>query len=383
MKYSLKNNIYNLFLITIAILFSFVLSEILLRLFWLPNQPTNPRLACEYDAELGWRKIPNKSVLMKTKEYAVNEHINLNGLRGPVYPYKKTENSIRILLLGDSFVEGYSVDDAHLFSNLLEYKLQAKTNQKIETINMGTGGYSTDQEYLIYFLEGTKYQPDIVLLFFYYNDLLYNIKSEYDNYPKPYFTESQGSIELKNVPIPKTTKFSKTKIFFSNIALLKLTKKTQEQLFCKFGDKNKTDENETDCFLKLTPLWVERAWFITELIFTKLNSLIVKTNGKLVVVYVPAYFEIDPELSTRPDNLKAQDISIDQVSLRLKTMCHKNKINFFALTPELIKNNKYGPLYYRIDGHWNIKGHQMVADLLSRQLSVLISMKPLIQQRMN
>jgi lysophospholipase L1-like esterase len=368
MKSSLKNNIYNLFLITIAILFSFILSEILLRFFWLPNQPTNPRLVCEYDAELGWRKIPNKSVLMKTKEYAVNEHINIKGLRGTVYPYNKKPASYRVLLLGDSFVEGYSVDDLNLFSNLLEERLKNIKDKTFEVINMGTGGYSTDQEYLLYSNEGNKYKPDLVILFFYYNDLLYNIQPFYSAYPKPLFIESQGSLQLTNVPLTKAKQFNFTRRFFRNIALIRFAKVATDILTQIYFKNKEMPENETDCFFKNPPEWVEKAWHITELIINQLNSVILQNEGKLLVINIPAIFNLDTTRGPKTINSKLNDFAFQQVGGRLREICMRNSIDFVDLTQEFMKDTNPCSFYYPLDGHWNANGHHKVANILAREI---------------
>ena len=46
-------------------------------------------------------------------------------------------------------------------------------------MNGGTAGYSTDQEMLFYETEGHRYQPRVVVLFFYYNDVVYNDRQEF------------------------------------------------------------------------------------------------------------------------------------------------------------------------------------------------------------
>ncbi len=87
----------------------------------------NPKLLCECDPVLGWRKIPGKEGwIEKRGQYRVFEKINSKGLRGPECPYQKPEGEFRILVLGDSFVEAFSVSLEDLFIQRLEDALNAR-----------------------------------------------------------------------------------------------------------------------------------------------------------------------------------------------------------------------------------------------------------------
>ena len=338
-------------------------AELLLRVFWLPRQGTPARIACEYDSLLGWKKIGGRSVNIRTSEYSLRETLNSKGLRGPDYPYERDTSSLRVLALGDSFVEGYSVPDIGLFSVLLENMLQLQSSSAVEIINMGTGGYSTDQEYLAYGSEGRKYRPDLVLLFFYYNDLLYNIKSSYDGYPKPYFSIVGRKLRLGNVPVPKTGLHGQLRTYLKSIALLKLVSSLKYQLRHKkaAGSAN----IETDVFLPTPPLWVDKAWEVTEGILIALSEAAKRDGGKLIVLYVPARFEI---VALKKSEEFARRMEPKLVSTTLKKVCLRNGMEFVDLKDAFRQSSDVGPVYYPIDGHWNPRGHLRVAQFLSRVL---------------
>jgi hypothetical protein len=100
-----------------------------------------------------------------------------------------------VLALGDSFVLGYTVDRKDLFVDELEKVWQAE-GRNVDVINAGTEGWSTDQEVLWLDLQGKAFQPDVVLLFPYENDLYWNAKARYGRYPKPRFTPEGESEHL-------------------------------------------------------------------------------------------------------------------------------------------------------------------------------------------
>ena len=164
----------NLALIFTSTLFSLAVAEILLRAFQEERQVHEHKLFCEYDPLLGWRKIPNMTGIHvgPEDEYRIRESMNSKGIRGPEYPYNKADKEYRIFVLGDSYAEGYTVEFDELFSEVLKRNLNKRHTRPIEVINTGTGGYSTDQELLLFKNEGVKYQPDLTVLLFCGNDVL-------------------------------------------------------------------------------------------------------------------------------------------------------------------------------------------------------------------
>jgi hypothetical protein len=160
--------------------------EVGLRLLGMGPQPTINR----FDADLGWVKTPGGTARKKTGEFDITFHINALGLRddemaGPAKP----AGTYRVLMLGDSFVLGYTVDRDDLFVDILETWWQSE-GRKIDVVNAGTEGYSTDQEVLWLLKRGQEFQPDLVVLFPYENDLYWNAKTRYERYPKPRFNPS-------------------------------------------------------------------------------------------------------------------------------------------------------------------------------------------------
>ncbi len=161
------------------------------------------KLLTEFDPLLGWRKIPNFRGAHVQEEYTIVEQFNSKGLRGPEYPYEKPGGEYRILILGDSFAEGYTVEFPDLFSEVLERKLNDALETPVEVINAGTGGYSTDQELLFFQTEGKKYAPDLVVVLYCTNDAPMNVRPYYHVWKrgqKPLFELVDGELRLKSKP---------------------------------------------------------------------------------------------------------------------------------------------------------------------------------------
>ena len=107
----------------------------------------------------------------------------------------------RIVVLGDSIVWGYGVEDDEVFTSVLE-----REDPGVEWINLGVSGYGTDQESLLLEREGMRYKPDIVLAEVCENDFDENVHDQvYHIYPKPLFALRQGSLLLTNAPVPRVS----------------------------------------------------------------------------------------------------------------------------------------------------------------------------------
>jgi lysophospholipase L1-like esterase len=104
-------------------------------------------------------------------------HINSLGFRDTRdYDLKKTAGTFRILVFGDSVTFGHGAVYETTYPYLLEGKLKAwRPDVKWEVWNLGVPGYNTGQE-LAYLREvGARYNPDLVIIGFYENDLIDNV----------------------------------------------------------------------------------------------------------------------------------------------------------------------------------------------------------------
>lgn len=110
----------------------------------------------------------------------------------------KQAGETRILLLGDSFTMGWALEADQTFASRLE-TMCAEKGQNVTVIPAGTEGYYTDQECL--WLENNiqKYQPDIVIVCPYANDVVGNALPKYLATNKPLFTVGANG-EIANDP---------------------------------------------------------------------------------------------------------------------------------------------------------------------------------------
>ena len=157
-----------LLLVIFSLLFSLIVLEGAVRVFlphWAPRtgQITN---FWNFDSRYGWAHIPGTSGRFDSYGFNTTIRINANGFRGHEVPYARMDERRRVLVLGDSFVWGFGVNEHEMFTTLLEELVP-----DLEAVNLGVSGYSTDQELLLYQNEGYKYQADMVVILVVENDL--------------------------------------------------------------------------------------------------------------------------------------------------------------------------------------------------------------------
>ncbi|MDT8391022.1 MAG: GDSL-type esterase/lipase family protein [Lentisphaeria bacterium] len=122
------------------------------------------------DHELFWRLVPNKRLPddswpffgVISNEQSLREDHEI--------PLAKPVGETRILFLGDSCTFGYGVPHHAAFVQVAEAALQDISPGPVECINAGVPGYTLFQGYRYLGTEGLRYQPDLVVLNFGWND---------------------------------------------------------------------------------------------------------------------------------------------------------------------------------------------------------------------
>ena len=114
--------------------------------------------------------------------------INSHGFRDRERNYEKSEGTVRIAVLGNSWTEALQVPQEKTYPAVLEEELQKPEcfkGKRVEVLNFGVAGYSTGQELLTLQQEVWKYRPDLVLLAFYpARDIANNVR-ELNNAANP------------------------------------------------------------------------------------------------------------------------------------------------------------------------------------------------------
>lgn len=121
-------------------------------------------------------KLPDEDLIYKHRSswnavyQGVECRFNEFGLRDePILP--KQQDELRILLLGDSVVFGWGVEQDKTFSYQLQDILEKNLEVTVRVINSGVGSYNTTQEHAFLLKHGLAFNPDLILLLYVPNDV--------------------------------------------------------------------------------------------------------------------------------------------------------------------------------------------------------------------
>ncbi|HEY8152622.1 MAG TPA: hypothetical protein VII72_00695 [Myxococcota bacterium] len=155
---------------------------------------------CAYDPQLGWMGKPGIDAPFHYLDCQHRVRQNRHGFRGAEYGFERSDEP-RIVVLGDSFVWGFGVEDDQIFTSVLE----RESDPPIEVVNLGVSGYGTDQELLLWRSLGRRFRPDGVLLVVCpYTDLWENLSPVAYGYPKPIFHFTKHGHRIGNYPVPES-----------------------------------------------------------------------------------------------------------------------------------------------------------------------------------
>ena len=327
-------------------------------------------------------------VRLEREEYSVSIEVNANGQRGPLRQFDKPHGIRRVLLLGDSFATGYYVEEPQSVRAVLEKRLSPCGPDRVEVLTAGTGGYSTDQEYLEFVGRSRQYSPDAVVLLLFSNDLFFNTQAiGVAAKPKPVFGFRDGELTL--VSAPAQEKLAEpprpAKPWRGSMALRLLSSRTARgnpklhRFLEGFGLVAPLSRDPPREYLVYGPPrfaeQVEPMWRVTEALLERLSAAVAAEQARLGILYVPAHFEVSDAAwaaTSERYNLGPR-WRRGAVIRRLDTISERLGIPLVDPTSALSAvEARQQPAYFRLDGHWNVAGHATAAEVLAPLVARLL-----------
>lgn len=377
----LKSLMLRLLMIAFSLAITLVLLEIAARLI-----PLWPDQISDFDPELGFAHIPGAEGwwvnINWPFEFRTYVSISSQGLHDREFDAVKPVGVKRILLLGDSLVDGVEVPFEETSAKQLE-RLLREAGQNVEVINGGHYGYGTDQELLFYHHRGRQFHPDIVMLYFMTNDVESNLSAETLG-PKPFFELGpDGGLQLKNFPVAAPVP--------PNSGELSLLKRTKQMLYTyskvyrftayhvnqnlpalrsflvDLGMIDQTGEavfpapnepNTHDCS--------EPGWMVTRALILQLREEVISSGAEFVMVSIPDFGQFAPGAGTPPHDDTKWHNCTENLCLGSDLQCP----DLFPVFRSMTEQHQYASLFYPRDGHPTAEGHRHIAEALYDYLSM-------------
>ena len=174
----LKPIVVNFLLLTASVLMSVVLCEVVIRVLYKDQINLFPRY--HTDAQYGEfhirRIISDLDFTHRSIDGNFRFRTNNRGFRNDRdISYQKDPNEIRVFTVGDSHTQGLEVNQEETFTYVSE-KILISQGLSAEVFNTGVSGYSTAEVLVLVENELIKYDPDFIVLGFFENDLIDNVK---------------------------------------------------------------------------------------------------------------------------------------------------------------------------------------------------------------
>ncbi len=344
--------------------------------------------------QFGWFNVPGASFVYRTEhvDFGTPVRFNTKGLREREYTYAKRKDVFRVLILGDSFTPSLEVPFEYVWHELLEHRLNEArgTGPEVEVIGAGVQGWGTDQELLFYRHEGYRYEPNLVILQFYWDDVRSNdielLAFRNPNYRllKPFFVLVGDRLELRNFPY-RHVEPAEAQRSAKPLAEVRRTLRQHSAAyrFLRSLVIARRQGRVTPFCYRSSDVPVElyiyapddvpeyaRAWELTGRLIETLANEVVGRGGRLALLYFPDRRQVLPQawedtLQCWP-KVRAMRWDLDKPNRTLAKISQRLGVPYLDLTPSLREYVRQtgNSSFFDLDGHFNRVGHVQVAEVV-------------------
>ncbi|MFQ5621297.1 MAG: SGNH/GDSL hydrolase family protein [Candidatus Nanoarchaeia archaeon] len=263
------------------------------------------------DDEITYTLTPNFTSRMSTNEYNVELKINELGFRDGV------KHKAPIVMIGDSFLFGWGVNQDETYAALLQNKLN------LTVANLGTPGYGNFHEYHLLERHIERLEPKLVIYSYYLNDpgdsVRGETKTEFLTGGRLAFSKQSTWTKFKGLIYNNWHSFT----FFGRIVHNAIKAKPK-----KDPVHNITQEQKET--------WTKY--------MNNIHDLTKENNASLMIVILP-------------DSQVQLDINF------VEDFTKQTNTTLLDMRPNFTKD-----LWFEYDSHFNAKGHKVAADLIYDKL---------------
>ena len=407
MKICLSRRLITVMLVIVALS---IATELGLTWHYVGDKPrpdiSDPNLLRIPHPERGWTIEPDASALLFSPLYSTYLEYNARGLRGKERAYRAAPGVYRILLLGDSFLEGYQHADNDLFASQLE---DALAHKSVEVINLSVGGYGTTQQYLYLRDEGLKYQPDLIVLAFQPgNDIrdnsrtlleLYKRNLGLNVYIRPYATiRDEQTIEV----VPPPPAYIATYKIWREQSIISVRSSrfwdrllTIRYLRARFGRERAPKLNPNlhygayldnfDPALFIYDVTAEQyeaawnqGWETTRQLILSIARLAGQSGAQFTVLNLPARIQADRAyLRKTQARYPSLRFDLDRIDRKAEQFAGTHVITMLNLTPVFrAYNERHDKSLFlgEEDQHWNRNGQRLAAETVAEHVESCLLM---------
>jgi hypothetical protein len=325
--------------------------------------------------------------------------INADGMRDRDHPIVAPPGTLRVAVLGDSFMQGLNVELAKTFHSFLEQRLQdclRPTGLQVDVLNFGVSGYGTAQQWLTYTHHAATYRPDVVILSVYTdNDITdnYRLLNEDDFVGRtPYFTLNGDALVLDSrfrdllAADAHQPWWRRTRVWIQErvrVAQLVYDGWGALRPFLIDDPEDEVqdiDRDEADPYRPpQTAEWRE-AWRITEALILALARDVAREGSEPWIVTLANSPQVEPEAAARQEfAARLGSGSLFYPDRRIASFAREHGLRSIALAEPLAdytareRAQLFGGYMRSVpfgEGHWNEHANRVAADLVAQRICV-------------
>lgn len=340
--------IKQIFLFSISFILILILSEIFIRTTKLAVVSYS-----EFYDDIGRGIRKNLNYLYFNEGFGVGK-FNEYRYIGESNPLKKSDNTIRVALMGDSYVESFQIFERDYFGEIAENYLENEyRDQHFEFLNFGRSGFDIADIYAYQKTFVDKFSPDFILYLISNEDL----EPKYTDALRPRTIIENDSLIISFNFVPREVEiFENTKFLTQNSTILNML-------------NNGRKKTQT---IPMLAILLEKIyfWFNPE---HKLETILSEQAKE---------YKIDPVTSRIIKSLDTEKVIIvnrglQELPQEFQKLCIDNGFNYFDLSEKLVLMKDLGddPIEWEVtnkSGHWNHKAHEVVGEEIAITLRNII-----------
>lgn len=348
-------------IVSLAVVLGLAVAEGVVR--WRFPQPTGLSHQDRYGLAMHWPGITRS-----LPQFGHTVTHNADGMRDRAWSRAKAPGTFRILLTGDSFMEAYQVPFDSATPARLEGALQ-QAGKRVEVMNAGVSGWGTDDQLRYYMRYAREFRPDLVVVAM----TLHNDIS--DNMRRAWHVERDGGLVERDRPPMPWLDYQKVRLkgyVATRFQLYQLWRKVRHRGTMRTVAGDLRSHVQT-LFETPMPEDAARGFELTELLLSRMDSVVSADGGRLVVVLLPVMMQLSDSAFARFAGTfvgAPAGVDSEQPQRLMRGIAERQRLPLIDLLPAFRAWTTGGgeSLYLEWDGHWNARGHRLASDVISRAL---------------
>ena len=310
-------------------------------------------------SEFGVWHHPHATAVHTRQEFSVVYRTNSIGARD--VERKRDSDHSRVVVLGDSFIEGWGVSEAQRLTNLLE------TSTGLEHLNFGMSHFGPYQSLLVYRNLAKKYSHDGLIVGVLplndFWDLDYKAAQtalRYEYRFRPYLLGDYPQYERFDYREPTLRRFFRRRLYTFNAF---------NMLYRKLSTKKRHDVDEiaVNSGKRFPSYYYDLGEEHFNLLRYCIERMVEEADGKRVaVVLIPVFndFMRFHQTKQRPLMENLQELAASHPSLRI--------VDLLPSMYQQTENRKFKAYFRTHDYHWNEYGNKVASHIVKQELTGFI-----------